>query len=73
MTAPTMEEWLNMFNSNMKKENRKWCGRQFWRRRVKTLLQYLINAKEKNFIWSDDHLATHYSFEPATALLTLWS
>jgi hypothetical protein len=22
MTAPTMEEWLNMFNARMKKENR---------------------------------------------------
>jgi hypothetical protein len=25
----------------------------------------------KNFVRSDDHLATHYSFEPATALLAV--
>jgi hypothetical protein len=25
----------------------------------------------KDFVWSDDHLATHHSFEPATALLVV--
>jgi hypothetical protein len=25
----------------------------------------------KDFVWSDYHLATHYSFEPATALLAI--
>jgi hypothetical protein len=44
---------------------------------VKTLLKYLVSAQEKNFpviqrtVWSDDNLATHYSFEPATALLVV--
>jgi hypothetical protein len=38
---------------------------------VKTLLQYLISAEEKNFVQSDDHLATHYSFDSATALLAV--
>jgi hypothetical protein len=40
---------------------------------VKTLL---CRGKErpcdtKNFVWSDDHLATHYSFESATARLVI--
>jgi hypothetical protein len=25
----------------------------------------------KDFIWSDDHLATHYSFQPITAILAV--
>jgi hypothetical protein len=51
---------------------------KIWRRRVKTLLQYLIFAEEKNFpviqrtlFRSDGPLATHYSSEPATALLVV--
>jgi hypothetical protein len=40
---------------------------------VKTSLQYLISAQEKNFVCSDDHLATHYSSESATALLAVRS
>jgi hypothetical protein len=28
-----------------------------------------LSCDTKDFIWSEDHLATHYSFEPATALL----
>jgi hypothetical protein len=42
-----------------------------WRRRVKTLLQWLISAEENNFVRSDYHLATHYSFESATAVLAV--
>jgi hypothetical protein len=42
-----------------------------WRRRVKTLPQYLMSTKGKNFVRSDDHLDTHYSFESATALLAV--
>jgi hypothetical protein len=44
---------------------------------VKTLLQYLISAEEKNFrvlqrtVCNGDYLATHYSFEYATALLAV--
>jgi hypothetical protein len=44
---------------------------------VKTLLQYIISATKelscdtKDFLQSDNHLATHYSFEPATALLAV--
>jgi hypothetical protein len=78
MTAPTMEEWLNMFNSNMKKGNRKWCGRQFGGDEGKHCCNIQCQGNElscdtKDFVWSDYHLATHYSFGPATALLTLWS
>jgi hypothetical protein len=42
-----------------------------WRSRMKILLQYLISAEEKNLVRSDDHLATHYGFESATALLVV--
>jgi hypothetical protein len=28
-----------------------------------------LSCDAKDFVWSDDHLATHCSFEPATALL----
>jgi hypothetical protein len=42
-----------------------------WRRRVKTMLQYLISGEEKNFVLSDDHLATHYTFESVTPLLVV--
>jgi hypothetical protein len=38
---------------------------------MKTLLHYLISCKENNFVRSGDPLATHYSFEPATALLAV--
>jgi hypothetical protein len=44
---------------------------------MKTSLQYLISAEEKNiydikdFVWGDDDLATHYRYEPATALLAV--
>jgi hypothetical protein len=47
-------------------------------RRMKTLLQYLICAEgkelscdTKDFVRSDAHLATHYRFEPVTALLAV--
>jgi hypothetical protein len=30
-----------------------------------------LSCDTKDFVWSDDHLATHYSFKPATALLTV--
>jgi hypothetical protein len=30
-----------------------------------------LSCDTKDFVWSDDHLATHYSFEPATALLAV--
>jgi hypothetical protein len=43
-----------------------------------TLLQYLISAEERNFscdtknsVRCDDHIATRYSFESATALLAV--
>jgi hypothetical protein len=42
-----------------------------WRGQAKTLLQYLDSAEEKNFVRSDDHLATHYRFESVTALLAV--
>jgi hypothetical protein len=44
---------------------------------VKTLLQYLVSAEEKNFpviqrtLFTHYSFATHYSFEPATALLAV--
>jgi hypothetical protein len=28
-----------------------------------------LSCDTKNFVWNDVHLATHYSFEPATAQL----
>jgi hypothetical protein len=30
-----------------------------------------LSCDTKDFVRSDDHLATHYNFEPATALLTV--
>jgi hypothetical protein len=30
-----------------------------------------LSCDTKDSVWSDDHLATHYSFEPATALLAV--
>jgi hypothetical protein len=30
-----------------------------------------LSCDTKNFVLSDDHLATHYSFEPVTALLAV--
>jgi hypothetical protein len=30
-----------------------------------------LSCDTKNFVWSDAHLATHYSFESATALLAV--
>jgi hypothetical protein len=30
-----------------------------------------LSCDTKDFVRSDDHLATHYSFQPATALLTV--
>jgi hypothetical protein len=30
-----------------------------------------LSCDTKDFVRSDDHLATHYSFEPATALLAV--
>jgi hypothetical protein len=27
-----------------------------------------LSCDTKDYVWSDDHLATHYSFEPATSL-----
>jgi hypothetical protein len=30
-----------------------------------------LSCDTKDFVWSGDHLATHYSFEPATALLAI--
>jgi hypothetical protein len=30
-----------------------------------------LSCDTKKFVWSDDHLATHYSFESATALLAI--
>jgi hypothetical protein len=30
-----------------------------------------LSCDTKDFVWNDDHLATHYSFEPATAPLAV--
>jgi hypothetical protein len=30
-----------------------------------------LSCDTKDFVWNDDHLATHYSFKPATALLAV--
>jgi hypothetical protein len=38
---------------------------------VRTSLQYLISAEEKNFVCSDDHLTIHYNFESVIALLAV--